>query len=174
MALFGHISLKRFVASSNIYQLLYKPTHKQINIYINLPNKEDIMQAINSYSRASHNGIVGESIAESILHVPVNPTAILDIIPPQGPPVEVKTCQIWVKTAHTDNQRRRGRYNLVGSQHRALCERGGYYLFILLDEDEKPIAASCLPASAVYHPSLQTKNTRVSLCWSSVIPPEVA
>jgi len=131
------------------------------------------MQVLNSYSRANYNGIVGESIAESILHLPVNPTSILDIIPPQGPPVEVKTCQVWVRTAHTDNQRRRGRFNLVGSQHRALCERGGYYLFVLLDVDEKPIAASCLPASSIYHPFLHSKNTRVSLCWSAVIPPEV-
>ena len=131
------------------------------------------MQVLNSYVRACHNGTVGENIAASILHLPVNPTAILDIIPPQGPPVEVKTCQAWVRTVHTDNQRRRGRFNLVGSQHRALCERGGYYLFVLLD-DEKPIAASCLPASMIYHPSLQVENTRVSLCWSNVIPPEVA
>ena len=131
------------------------------------------MQVLNSYSRANYNGSVGESIAESILHLPVNPTSILDIIPPQGPPVEVKTCQVWVRTAHTDNQRRRGRFNLVGSQHRALCEKGGYYLFVLLDDEEKPIAASCLPASSIYHPSLHSKNTRVSLCWSAVIPPEV-
>ena len=130
------------------------------------------MQVLNSYARACYNGTVGESIAASILHLPVNPTAILDIVPNQGPPVEVKTCQAWVRTVHTDNQRRRGRFNLVGSQHRALCERGGYYLFVLLD-DEKPIAASCLPASSIYHPSLQVENTRVSLCWSNVIPPEV-
>lgn len=132
------------------------------------------MQVLNSYSRASHNGIVGESIAESILNVPVNSNAILDIIPTQGPPVEVKTCQAWIKTEHTSNNRRRGRFNLIGCQHRTLCEKGGYYLFVLLDDNEKPIAASCLPASAVYHPSLQTKNTRVSLCWTAVIPPEVA
>jgi hypothetical protein len=130
------------------------------------------MQVANSYLRASYNGTVGESIAESILHLPVNPIAILDIIPPQGPPVEVKTCQAWIKTEHTSNYRRRGRFNLVGSQHRTLCEKGGYYLFILLD-DEKPIAASCLPASMIYHPSLQSENIRVSLCWSNVIPPEV-
>ena len=131
------------------------------------------MEAVNSYLRASHHGTVGESVAESILNLPVNPIAILDIIPPQGPPVEVKTCQIWVKTEHTSNNRRRGRFNLVGSQHRTLCEKGGYYLFVLLDDDEKPIAASCLPASSIYHPSLQVENTRVSLCWSNVIPPEV-
>ena len=131
------------------------------------------MQVLNSYSRASLNGTVGESVAESILHLPVNPTAILDIVPSQGPPVEVKTCQAWVKTEHTSNYRRRGRFNLVGSQHRALCEKGGYYLFVLLDDDEKPIAASCLPASMIYHPSLQVENTRVSLCWSNVIPPGV-
>ena len=130
------------------------------------------MQVLNSYARASYNGNVGESIAESILHLPVNPIAILDIVPNQGPPVEVKTCQAWVKTEHTSNYRRRGRFNLVGSQHRTLCEKGGYYLFVLLD-DEKPIAASCLPASMIYHPSLQVENTRVSLCWSNVIPPEV-
>jgi len=130
------------------------------------------MQLVNSYLRASYNGTVGESIAESILHLPVNPAAILDIVPNQGPPVEVKTCQAWIKTEHTSNYRRRGRFNLVGSQHRTLCEKGGYYLFVLLD-DEKPIAASCLPASMIYHPSLQVENTRVSLCWSNVIPPEV-
>ena len=132
------------------------------------------MKAMNPYSRASHNGVIGESIAESILNVTVNPIAALDINPTGGPPVEVKTCQAWVRTKHTDNHRRRGRYNLVGGQHRALCERGGYYLFILLDDTEKPIAASCLPASQIYHPSLQSQNTRVSLCWSDVIPPEVA
>ena len=131
------------------------------------------MEAVNSYLRASHHGTVGERIAESILNLPVNPIAILDIVPNQGPPVEVKTCQAWVKTEHTSNNRRRGRFNLVGSQHRALCEKGGYYLFVLLDDDEKPIAASCLPASMIYHPSLQVENTRVSLCWSNVIPPEV-
>ena len=132
------------------------------------------MQAMNSYTRASHNGITGERIAEAILNVTVNPIGSLDITTPRGPPVEVKTCQAWVRTAHTDNRRRRGRYNLVGIQHRALCKAGGYYLFVLLDETEKPIQLSCLPAKTVYHPSLQTRNTRVSLCWSDVIPPEVA
>ena len=130
------------------------------------------MQALNPYSRASRNGLAGERIAESILNVPVDPIAVLDIIPPRGRPIEVKTCQAWVKTAHTDNHRRRGRYNLVGTQHRSLCKAGGYYLFVLLDDTEKPIEVSCLPASQIYHPSLQTKNTRVSLCWSNVIPPE--
>lgn len=132
------------------------------------------MQALNPYSRASHNGITGERIAESILNVHVDPTAVIDISMPRGRPVEVKTCQAWVRTAHTDNQRRRGRYNLVGTQHRALCKTGGYYLFVLLDDTEKPIEVSCLPATTVYHPSLQSENARVSLCWTNVIPPEVA
>ena len=132
------------------------------------------MQVMNQYSRATHNGIVGERTAETILNVLVDPTAVIDITPPRGPPVEVKTCQAWVKTAHTDNRRRRGRYNLDGIQHRALCKAGGYYLFVLLDDTGKPIEVSCLPASNVYHPSLQDKNTRVSLCWSKVIPSEVA
>ena len=132
------------------------------------------MQVLNSYSRASQNGIAGERIAESILNVPVDPIAIVDISPAHGGPIEVKTCQAWIKTAHTDNRRRRGRYNLHGIQHRALCKAGGYYLFVLLDETEKPIQLSCLPAKTVYHPSLQTRNTRVSLCWSDVIPSEAA
>ena len=132
------------------------------------------MQAMNSYTRASHNGITGERIAETILNVTVDHDAVIDITPSRGHPVEIKTCQAWVKTAHTDNRRRRGRYNLVGTQHRALCKEGGYYLFVLLDETEKPIQLSCLPAKTVYHPSLQTRNTRVSLCWSDVIPSEVA
>jgi len=132
------------------------------------------MQVLNSYSRASQNGIAGERIVESILNVPVDPTSVIDITPPGGSPIEVKTCQAWVKTAHTDNHRRRGRYNLVGTQHRALCKEGGYYLFVLLDETEKPIEVSCLPAREIYHPSLQAKNTRVSLCWSNVIPPEAS
>lgn len=131
------------------------------------------MQVMNQYSRATHNGIVGERTAETILNVLVDPTALIDITPSRGPPVEVKTCQAWVKTAHTDNRRRRGRYNLDGIQHRALCKAGGYYLFVLLDDTGKPIEVSCLPASKVYHPSLQDKNTRVSLCWSKVIPSEV-
>ena len=132
------------------------------------------MQVMNQYSRATHNGIVGERVAESILNLPVDPTAILDITPSRGPPVEVKTCQAWVKTAHTDNRRRRGRYNLIGTQHRKLCKEGGYYLFVLLGDTGKPIAGSCIPASQIYHPTLQTNNMRVSLCWSTVIPPEAA
>ena len=132
------------------------------------------MEATNPYSRAKSNGLIGESIAESILNVSVDSSAILDMNPTGGSPIEVKTCQAWVRTEHTVTHRRRGRYNLVGGQHRALCEKGGYYLFILLDDTEKPIAASCLPASQIYHPSLQSKNTRVSLCWSDVIPLEVA
>ena len=132
------------------------------------------MQAMNSYTRASHNGITGERIAESILNTPVDPTAVIDISMPRGRPIEVKTCQAWVRTSHTGNHRRRGRYNLVGIQHRALCKAGGYYLFILLDDNQNVIEVSCLPATNVYHPSLHTKNTRVSLCWSNVIPPEVA
>ena len=130
------------------------------------------MLALNPYSRASQNGITGERIAESILNIPVDPIAVLDIAPTRGHPIEVKTCQAWIKTAHTENGRRRGRYNLVGIQHRTLCKAGGYYLFVLLDDAEKPIQISCLPATTVYHPSLQAKNTRVSLCWSNVIPPE--
>ena len=121
------------------------------------------MQALNHYSRASQNGITGERIVESILNIPVDPIAVLDITPPRGRPIEVKTCQAWVKTVHTDNHRRRGRYNLVGTQHRALCKAGGYYLFVLLDDTEKPIQLSCMPAKTVYHPSLQTENTQISL-----------
>jgi len=132
------------------------------------------MQALNQYSRATHNGIVGERVAESILNLPVDSTAVIDINPPEGPTVEVKTCQAWVKTVHTDNRRRRGRYNLIGTQHRELCKKGGYYLFVLLDDAGKPIEGSCLPANTVYHPSLQAKNNRVSLCWSNVIPSEAA
>ena len=132
------------------------------------------MQALNQYSRAANNGIVGERAVETILNVTVDPTAVIDINPPRGPPVEVKTCQAWVKTVHTENRRRRGRYNLIGTQHRELCKKGGYYLFVLLDDAGKPIEASCLPATTVYHPSLQAKNNRVSLCWSNVIPPEAA
>ena len=132
------------------------------------------MQAMNSYTRASQNGLAGERIAESILNIPVDHIAVLDIAPTRGHPIEVKTCQAWIKTAHTENGRRRGRYNLVGTQHRALCKEGGYYLFVLLDDTEKPIEVSCLPATTVYHPSLQTKNTRVSLCWSNVIPKEAS
>jgi len=132
------------------------------------------MQALNQYSRATHHGIVGERVAESILNLPVDSTAVIDINPPQGPPIEVKTCQAWVKTAHTDNRRRRGRYNLIGTQHRELCKKGGYYLFLLLGDTGKPIEASCLPANTVYHPSLQAKNNRVSLCWSNVISSEAA
>ncbi len=132
------------------------------------------MQALNHYSRASHNGVVGERVAEIILNVNVDTNAVIDINPPQGRPIEVKTCQAWVKTAHTENRRRRGRYNLIGTQHRALCKKGGYYLFVLLDDDQNPIEASCLPATQIYHPSLQTKNTRVSLCWNNVIPSEAA
>ena len=132
------------------------------------------MQALNQYSRATHNGIVGERVAESILNLPVDPNAVIDISPPRGRPIEVKTCQGWVRTSHSDNQRRRGRYNLIGTQHRALCKAGGYYLFILLDDAQNVIEMSCLPATQIYHPSLQTKNTRVSLCWSKVISPEAA
>lgn len=132
------------------------------------------MQALNPYSRASQNGIVGERIAETILNVTVDPIAVLDISPAHGGPVEVKTCQAWVRTAHTDNHRRRGRYNLDGIQHRALCKAGGYYLFLLLDETQNPIEGSCIPAREIYHPSLQAENTRVSLCWSNVIPSEAA
>ncbi len=132
------------------------------------------MQALNQYSRASNNGVAGERIAESILNVPVDPTAVIDITIPRGRPIEVKTCQAWVKTAHTDNRRRRGRYNLIGTQHRTLCKSGGYYLFLLLDESQNPIEGSCIPAREIYHPSLQAKNTRVSLCWSKVIPSEAA
>ncbi|MCK9326908.1 MAG: hypothetical protein M0P69_15560 [Bacteroidales bacterium] len=130
------------------------------------------MQALNHYSRASRNGLAGERIAETILNAPVDPIGLLDITTPRGRPIEVKTCQAWVKTEHTDNYRRRGRYNLIGIQHRALCKAGGYYLFVLLDDDEKPIEISCLPAQQLYHPSLQAENTRVSLSWNKVIPPE--
>ena len=52
------------------------------------------MQALNQYSRSTHNGIVGERAAETILKVSVDPTAVIDITPPRGPPVEVKTCQV--------------------------------------------------------------------------------
>ena len=132
------------------------------------------MQVMNQYSRASQNGLAGERIAEMMLNVTVDHDAIIDITPSRGHPIEIKTCQAWVKTAHTENRRRRGRYNLDGIQHRALCKAGGYYLFVLLDDTGKPIEVSCLPASTVYHPSLQDKNTRVSLCWSKVIPSEGA
>ena len=50
-------------------------------------------------------------------------------------PIEVKSCQEWQATAHTSSKRRRGRFILVEKQHQDLIESGGFYMFIVHEDD---------------------------------------
>lgn len=60
---------------------------------------------------------------------------------------EIKTCQAWQKNGV---KRCRGRFVLEESQHKYLVENNGFYLFIVLNEDFKPILKFWIKASAIH------------------------
>lgn len=62
-------------------------------------------------------------------------------------PIEIKTCQIWLDDASANGGRRRGRWYIQRPAHDNLCDLGGAYLLVVLDDDE--VLAYALVTSTV-------------------------
>jgi len=56
---------------------------------------------------------------------------LFDILVNDTVPVEVKSCQEWIKDSSTSTKRRRGRFWLSKEQHDYLVANNGYYFFIV-------------------------------------------
>ena len=66
----------------------------------------------------------------------------------KGRPVNVKTCQEWIKDACSTRGRRRGRFYLRHYQHKALISKNGLYAFVVFDKDGKVLCSKLVDASA--------------------------
>jgi len=84
--------------------------------------------------KAKNKGIKGELESNRILKEVFNEiefvNGLIDYIADKKP-VEIKTCQEWQSNG---KRRCRGRFVLDEDQHKHLCKKNGYYLFIVLKE----------------------------------------
>jgi len=64
---------------------------------------------------------------------------LFDILVNDTVPVEVKSCQEWVKDSSNSTKRRRGRFWLSKEQHEYLVANGGYYFFIVELQDNRKL-----------------------------------
>jgi len=81
----------------------------------------------------------------------------------EGVPVEVKSCQRYVKAVDRRGGKRRGRFKLEKEQHEYLIKNNGLYLFIVHDKLKKK-GIALIPASKV--------PFKPQLCWSTVMREE--
>ena len=128
------------------------------------------MEALNRYSRAARNGAIGEETAEGLLSTHVSVYDPIDILLPDGLPVEVKTCSRWIGSAHTSTRRRRGRFIFSVAQHKQLVDSGGYYLLCLLEDYGAISQCKTIPALDIYHPSFGNGCEGVSISWPNFFP----
>lgn len=112
--------------------------------------------------KAYRNGRIGEYYASIVYDTEISTNALIDG-EYCGLPLEVKTTQVWVYDASNTQMRRRGRYYLTKEQHKYLLETGGYYCFVLLDEEGKVIFSRLKLAADVDMPpsSRQVVWTRI-------------
>ena len=61
---------------------------------------------------------------------------VIDYILRNRIPIEVKSCQKWVRDESKSTGRRRGRFVLDRDQHEELIRDRGYYLFMVFDGNE--------------------------------------
>lgn len=127
------------------------------------------MEVLNQYAKASNDGVIGENVAERLLSCEVSPAAPIDLILPDGMPVEVKACARWIGTAHTSTGRRRGRFVFMASQHRRLIHSGGYYLLVLLESSGAVARVKTVPAEDIFHPSIAAGTEKVCINWQNLM-----
>lgn len=98
-------------------------------------------------------------------------------------PIEIKTCQVWIEATGSNGDRRRGRFKIFDHAHEQLCELGGAYLLVLLDDDE--VVAHVLVTASVldlylddrwtnngYDSHRQGREQIAQLNWAVVFDPE--
>lgn len=101
----------------------------------------------------------------------------------QTTPIEIKTCQVWIDAQGSNGDRRRGRFKIFDHAHEQLCELGGAYLLVLLDDDD--VLAHVLVTASVldlylddrwtnngYDSHRQGREQIAQLNWSVVFDPE--
>lgn len=124
---------------------------------------------MNGNVAASRDGVAGETFAYALFGENAAVNALIDYQDVNGAPVEVKACRRWIRSAHVTTARRRGRFMLNGEQHAALTASGGYYLFVLLDDEGRAVSAKCIPAASVVYARL-TRNARsVGIVWTDIL-----
>jgi len=94
-----------------------------------------------------------------------------------GLPVEIKSTMV-VQTS----VQRRGRFKLRESQHEALVERSGVYLFVVCEPrpDRRPLAMKIVPARSVgglvdatasWRDELDGRGRKAQLTWTNLFDP---
>jgi len=125
------------------------------------------MTAKSSNSVAKNHGILAESFVSKSVGIEVQPMSIFDVLNIGGAPMEIKSCQLWVTDKSNSKNRRRGRFVFNAKQHSELVKNDGYYFFCLIDEHDEICACKCVPAAAIYHPTLKNDSNRsVSLTYT--------
>jgi len=88
--------------------------------------------------KARHNGLKHEKEAMTLLFLVMDEAVrleyvnkLFDILVNDTVPVEVKSCQEWVKDSSVSTKRRRGRFQFSKEQHEYLVANNGYYFFIV-------------------------------------------
>ena len=110
--------------------------------------------------KAKLNGILGEQLSADLFAQLVLVNELLDAIT-DGRPVEIKTCQEYVKSG---NQYKHGKFVLVKKQHEELVERDGLYLFVVLRENGEHYMLF-LPACLVPYPTDKPLYTKT---WTTI------
>ncbi len=95
-------------------------------------------------ARAYNNGKTAEQYISNEYNIEITSKAIIDGHY-RGFPVEVKSCQTWITDNHNSLSRRRGRFWLREDQHTYLLENNGFYIFVLLENNE-PAFSKFVPA----------------------------
>lgn len=98
-----------------------------------------IMDSVSQRNRkANANGEWGERKAKKILlnrfEQIEKVNSIVDFMLNDKVPIEVKTCQIKIKTGQTNYPERMGRFILFEEQHNYLVDNSGMYLFIVKND----------------------------------------
>lgn len=118
-------------------------------------------------ARASNNGKIAEDYISNEYHIEITTKAIIDGHY-NGFPVEVKSCQLWITDNHNSLSRRRGRFWLREDQHAHLLKNSGFYIFVLL-EDEQPLYSKFIPAWSI-SPLFTTNRTNFQIVCTKIFP----
>ena len=67
----------------------------------------------------------------------------------QGVDIRLKTCHEWVSTGNPDYPKRAGMFTMDKDEHLTLQCSGGYYLFLVKDDNHIIIAGRLLPVNDI-------------------------
>ena len=116
-------------------------------------------------SLANTNGCAMEDIVQSLYpHSTFSRVGLIDMFI-DGVPVEIKSCQKYVKNYENgETTRRRGRFHLREEQHKQLLAMEGDYIFIV-QEDQKIIFYARVKANTLKEVKFRNETT---LTWTSI------